>query len=96
MITMTISSQLESCPSDDYVIVTQPGVNVADYNNRLSALHLKQMISGTAKDIRSSLAVSDVLGEVDPAEIVRVVQEKCGAVLLNVDASSMLFLSTLQ
>ncbi len=84
----TIASQLEKCPSDNYVIVTQPGVNVADYNSRLSAPYLKQMISGSNKDIRSRIAVGDVLGEVDADEMVRVTQEQCGAVLLRIDASS--------
>lgn len=61
---------------------------MADYKNRRSAPLLKQMTSGEDKDIRVSLAVRDVLGEIDADEMVRVVQEKCGAVLLRIDASS--------
>ena len=61
---------------------------MADYNNRLSTPHLKQMTSGEDKDIRSSLIITDVIGEIDADEIVRVIEEKCGAVLLRVDASS--------
>jgi len=61
---------------------------VADYKNRRSAPLLKQMTSGEDKDIRSSLAVRDVLGELDVDEMVRAVQERCGAALLRIDASS--------
>lgn len=85
---MEITSQLERCPSDNYVIVSQPGVNVVDYHNRHSAPHLKQMTLGREKETRSTLIVTDVLGDIDADKMVRVVQDKCGAVLLRVDASS--------
>ena len=65
-------------------------MNVVDYNNRLSAPRLKEMTSGGDKNIRSSLTVTDVLGEVDSDEMVRVIREKCGAVLLRIDPSSKL------
>ena len=84
----TLTAQLDKCPSDNYVIVEQPGVNVADYNSRFAAPHLKQKTSGKDKGIQSSLTVADVIGEIDTDEIVRAIQERCGAVLLKVDASS--------
>ena len=84
----TLIAQLEKCPSDNYVIVSQPGVNVADYSNPHSAPHLKQMTSGEDKNIRSSLIITDMMGAIDADEFVRAVEDKCGAVLLRVDASS--------
>lgn len=46
------------------------------------------MTSGEDKGIRSSLVVRDVLGELDADDMVRAIQERCGAALLRVDASS--------
>lgn len=43
---------------------------------------------GDDKSVRSSLAVSEVLGELSGNELSRTIQEKCGAGHLRVDASS--------
>lgn len=84
----TINSELRKCPSDTYVIVSQPGVNAADYHDYFSAPHMRQNIAGDNKHIRSSTTVSDVLGALDVESMSKVVQEKCGAEVLHVDASS--------
>ena len=49
------------------------------------------MTRGDDKHIRSSVAVSDVLGNMDADQLGQVVKEKCGAGLLRVDASSTFF-----
>lgn len=43
---------------------------------------------GDDKSIRSSLAVSEVMGELSGNDLSKVIQEKCGARHLRVDASS--------
>ena len=43
---------------------------------------------GADNTIRSSLEVKDVLGQIDSGELSRMVQNKCGAEHLRVDASS--------
>lgn len=70
------------------MIVSQPGVNAADYHDRFSAPHLRQNIEGENKSVRSSLTVAEVLGNLDAASMSKVVQEKCGARVLRVDGSS--------
>ena len=79
--------ELEACTSDTYVIVSQPGVNAVDYQGRASPF-LRMKMLGDDKSIRSSLTVKDVLGELSGDHLSRVVQEKCGAGHLRVDASS--------
>ncbi|MCJ1262037.1 hypothetical protein MMC22_001906 [Lobaria immixta] len=84
----TITSELRKCPSDTYVIVSQPGVNAADYHDRFSAPHMRQNIAGNNKNIRSSMTVPNVVGALDADSLSKEVQEKCGAEVLLVDASS--------
>lgn len=43
---------------------------------------------GDDKDTRSSLTVKDVLGQVEGDEFSRILQDRCGAAPLRVDASS--------
>ena len=45
-------------------------------------------MSGEDKHIRSSFAVTDVLGEIDSNALMSTVKDKCGAGVLSVDASS--------
>ena len=84
----TLVKELGKCPSDIYVIVSQPGVNALDYSGQHSTPHLDRWISGEDKDIRTSYTVSDVLGELDIGALVRTLEKKCGAGTLTVDASS--------
>ena len=46
---------------------------------------------GNDKRIRSSLAVREVVGELSAGHLSGVIQEKCGAGRLRVDASSKTF-----
>ncbi|KAL9578696.1 MAG: hypothetical protein Q9212_005552 [Teloschistes hypoglaucus] len=84
----TIISQLSHCPSDTYVVVSQPGVHAEDYTDRYAAPHLRKKIQAEDKRIRSVATVTDVLGELDADNIVATIEEKCGAALLRVDAST--------
>ncbi|KAL8770763.1 MAG: hypothetical protein Q9209_003630 [Squamulea sp. 1 TL-2023] len=84
----TVATQLWRCPSDTYIVVTQPGVYAEDYSDQYAAPHLRRKISGEDGRIRSTMSVMDVLGEVDTEMIERVVKKQCGAALLRVDAST--------
>jgi hypothetical protein len=83
-----IALRLEACPSDIYVIVSQPGVNAVDFQGSVSAPHLRRKLSGDDRNIRSSLMVSDVIGKFDSTNLRRIVEEKCGATPLKIDAST--------
>ncbi|KAL2046177.1 hypothetical protein N7G274_001624 [Stereocaulon virgatum] len=86
-----VTPQLTACNSDTYVIVSQPGVNAADYGDRRSAPHLRKKMLGDDKTVRSSLAIKDVLGYVNVEDMSRAVQDRCGAGHLRVDASTGAF-----
>lgn len=81
-------SSLSQCPSDTYVIVSQPGVDAEDYKSGAAAPRLRRRMLSSDHTIRSSFSVSDVLGEVDPDMLMAEVEDKCEASLLSVDASS--------
>ncbi|KAL8692011.1 MAG: hypothetical protein Q9224_004047, partial [Gallowayella concinna] len=83
----TLTPQLSTCPSDTYIIVTQPGVHAEDYSDRYSAPHLRRKVLGEDERVRSTMSVMDVLGDVDAEKIVGMLEERCGAVVLKVDAS---------
>ncbi|KAL9036159.1 MAG: hypothetical protein Q9180_004460, partial [Flavoplaca navasiana] len=83
----TITSQLSKCPSDTYVVVTQPSVHAEDYSDRYAAPHLRRKISGEDERIRSTMMVTDVLGGINAEAIIGLVEAECGAGLLRVDAS---------
>ncbi|KAK0516786.1 hypothetical protein JMJ35_001389 [Cladonia borealis] len=80
--------ELTKCTSETYIIVSQPGVGAADYENKRSAPHLRKRLLGDDKSIRSSLVVKDVLGWLDVDDLSGAVQNGCGAAHLRVDAST--------
>ncbi|KAL9592168.1 MAG: hypothetical protein Q9179_006992, partial [Wetmoreana sp. 5 TL-2023] len=93
-VSQVVVSQLSRCPSDTYIVVTQPGVNAEDYSHRYAAPHLRKQVLGEDKRIRSTATVADVLGNVDADTIIQDVESKCGAALLKVDASTGSFTIT--
>lgn len=87
-LTKTLSTSLEQCPSDTYVIVSQPKANAADFSVARSAPHLRKRISGHDENVRSSFSIADVLGVIDTDLIQSSLEDKCQAGLMTVDASS--------
>jgi len=92
-ISMKTLSLLDSCPSDAYIIVSQPDVAASDYTSKSTA-HLRQWLNKTGNEIPSSWMVPEVIGDVDSEKLVQHLQTKCGADVLKVDASSMLDLGS--
>lgn len=90
-ISKTIISQLSKCPSDTYIVVRQPGVRAEDYEDRYAAPHLRKKIHGEDDRIRSSMSVTDVLGDVNTAPIITAIERNCGAALSKIDAASSSF-----
>lgn len=84
----SINEAFQKCPSDTYVIVSQPAVNAADYHDPEAAPRLGRNIRGENKNIRSSMTVSDVLDALDAESVSRRLQEECGAEVVRIDASS--------
>ncbi|KAL1865117.1 hypothetical protein Plec18167_009520 [Paecilomyces lecythidis] len=86
-----IASALSTCPSDYYVIASQPGVHVSDFSKPKSAPWLYEKLSGKDKAIKSSFSVSEVSGELDAKYVQDLLEKKCGAQATHVDASSEFF-----
>lgn len=82
-----IVAEIQKCLSDTYVIISQPGVNAADYHSHLSVPHLRQMISGDIKAIRSSLSVTDVIGNINSERFGQVAEDACGARSIRMTSS---------
>ncbi|KAG5929405.1 hypothetical protein E4U42_005977 [Claviceps africana] len=68
---------LEKCPTDQYLIITQPGVNAADFWTRdgCAMPHLCQ----AAKDVRvqGTYTVAEVVGDVTTAGFVQHIKASC-------------------
>ncbi|OCT46529.1 hypothetical protein CLCR_02021 [Cladophialophora carrionii] len=82
LLTSDVALSLSSCPSDYYILVSQQGVSLQDYSNSKKSTPLlsKALSPSQAAEsgIRSSLAVTDVLGPVDSSAWVDVLRSKCG------------------
>jgi len=84
-----VSLSLSDCPSDFYVLVSQPGVHAKDYASRKSSPTLAQRLSSKPGSIiRSSVAINDVLGDIDTSSWVELLQTKCGVQLTEIDAAT--------
>lgn len=83
-----ISSNLKSCPSDYYVVASQPGVHATDFSTRKSAPRLGAKMTGKDKAIRSTTSVHQVAGVMDAKEVQNMIGNACGAEATVIDASS--------
>jgi hypothetical protein len=88
-LTSDVSHVLSQCPSDIYVLVTQPGVNALDYAAPGNMPVLAQyMTAGEKTLIRSSARIADVAGEVDTQQWQQVLEKDCGVTTIEIHADS--------
>ncbi|KAJ9645214.1 hypothetical protein H2201_000990 [Coniosporium apollinis] len=84
-----LSSQIESsladCPSDTYIIVSQPGVSAADFSDRLSTPHLRDYIDRHG-GVQSSVTVPEVVGTIGTDALLQRLAQKCKATTITVDS----------
>ncbi|KAL8795755.1 MAG: hypothetical protein Q9195_001807, partial [Heterodermia aff. obscurata] len=83
----SLESQLVACPSDSYVLVSQPGASTEGYTNANPVPHMRAKLSGSDEKIRSRVIVDAVHGDIDLHSMSKLLQEKCGAVPMKIDAS---------
>jgi hypothetical protein len=88
MINGRIEEILSSCPSEAYIIVTQPAVSARDFGSRSAAPHLRNALNGTDGPLKTSIVVPEVYGLVDVQSVISMLGEKCGARLVSADAAS--------
>lgn len=75
----SVSTELSSCPSDFYILVSQPGVHILDFSNRRSAPRLRERVLQQDDLIKSSFSVSEVVGEFDAASLQKQLEKECKA-----------------
>ena len=85
-----ISPILAKCPSDDYLVISQANVHAADFASERSTPCLRQMISGDNTQIRSSVAVRDVVGNIEVDRLAEVLRTSCGTTTLRVNSHGTL------
>ncbi|KAL4865973.1 hypothetical protein BDV12DRAFT_140660 [Aspergillus spectabilis] len=83
-----LSTKLSACPSDYYVIASQPGVHSTDFATRKSAPRLGAKMMGQDKTIQSTVIVNEVAGILEVKHFQRILEKECGAQTTVIDASS--------
>ncbi|KAJ5658300.1 BIG/ATPase V1 complex subunit S1 [Penicillium longicatenatum] len=83
-----VSSALTTCPSDYYVVVSQPGVHSTDFSTRKSAPRLGAKMLGKDRSIRSHMSVNEVAGLLDAKQIKNFLVDNCKAQTTAIDGSS--------
>ncbi|KAL4908136.1 hypothetical protein BDW74DRAFT_97497 [Aspergillus multicolor] len=83
-----LSTKLGSCPSDYYVIASQPGVHSTDFATSKSAPRLGAKMTGEDKAIRSTMIVNEVAGVLETKQVRNILETLCGAQTTVIDASS--------
>jgi hypothetical protein len=77
-ITADVLKALEHCPTRSYVVVEQRGVSAADYADGRAAPQLSRYMAGHHEQVKSTVAIPDVVGNVDAAAITQHLVSKCG------------------
>lgn len=84
-----VALTLSQCPSDYYILVSQQGVSARDYKCKKNTPVLAQRLSASQQPgsaIRSSLAITDVVGTVDPSVWTELLQITCGVQTTEIHA----------
>ncbi|OJJ02865.1 hypothetical protein ASPVEDRAFT_700651 [Aspergillus versicolor CBS 583.65] len=83
-----LSTKLSTCPSEYYVIASQPGVHSIDFTTAKTAPRLGAKMTGKDKAIRSTMSINEVAGILEAKHIRDILEDKCGAQTTVIDASS--------
>lgn len=73
-------------------MVSQPGVSIGDYAHRDSAPHLRRWVKSEDyddKSVKSSGLVAEVVGSLDEDVTVKLLKDKCGASVVDLEATGM-------
>jgi hypothetical protein len=76
-VTADILKALEHCPTKSYIIIEQQGVSAADYADGRAMPQLSQYMSGKHAQVKSTVAIPDVIGTVDTKAITNHLLSKC-------------------
>ncbi|KKK17589.1 hypothetical protein P175DRAFT_0502656 [Aspergillus ochraceoroseus IBT 24754] len=83
-----LSTKFNACPSDYYVIASQPGVHSTDFATRKAAPRLAAKMTGQDKSIQSTMVVNEVAGVLEVKQLQQILEKECGVQSTVIDASS--------
>ncbi|KAK0642306.1 Protein BIG1 [Lasiodiplodia hormozganensis] len=83
----SVEQLLAGCPSETYVVVSQPGVSSTDFEHKWSAPWLRSKFRNTDASITTG-SINEVVGGTDADDVANYVQRQCKAARMNVDASN--------
>ncbi|KAF2133964.1 BIG1-domain-containing protein [Dothidotthia symphoricarpi CBS 119687] len=69
---------LKDCPTRSYIVVEQESVSSADYADGHSTPRLAQYMGGKHDEVRTTVALPEIVGELSTAEIISHLETKCG------------------
>ncbi|OJJ42951.1 hypothetical protein ASPZODRAFT_136816 [Penicilliopsis zonata CBS 506.65] len=90
----SLSTGINSCPSEYYVVAFQPGVHYSDFKQPRSAPRLGGKMRGEDKSLRSTSTIDEVAGVLDAKQIQEMIEMSCGTQTTVIDASSGIYPST--
>lgn len=77
-VTADVLKALEHCPTKSYVVIEQRGVSAADYADGRAAPQLSKYMAGKHAEVKSTVAIPDIVGNIDTTAITRHLVSKCG------------------
>ncbi|ODH46433.1 hypothetical protein GX48_07480 [Paracoccidioides brasiliensis] len=83
-----VSRTLTACPSDSYIIISQPGVHASDYSSDKVAPQLRHRVLKQGNEIHTVFAVSEVVGNLDVDGLQKILERECGVEVSKVDSSN--------
>ena len=88
-LTSDVSSILSQCPTDIYIVVSQPGVKPSSYASGKTTPALSTRIRNSQKHgIRSSSTIDEVVGNLNVESWHNILEKECGAQIVEVDADA--------
>ncbi|KAF1836606.1 BIG1-domain-containing protein [Decorospora gaudefroyi] len=76
-VTARVLNALEHCPTHSYLVVEQPGVSSNDYADGHAAPQLSRYMAGNHDQVRTTLAIPEIVGHVDAAAITDFLRDNC-------------------
>jgi hypothetical protein len=73
----SVEHRLKGCPSNTYVVVSQPGISTNDLTVSKSTPHLRRRLSGKDDNVKSIFAAKNVVGDVDGMALVASITREC-------------------
>ncbi|KAG9639575.1 BIG1-domain-containing protein, partial [Aureobasidium melanogenum] len=73
----SVEHQIKGCPSNTYVVVSQPGISTNDLTVSKSTPHLRRRLSGKDDNVKSIFAARNVVGDVDGMALVASITREC-------------------